>query len=133
LKQFTDPGSWVWVLQHKKAGSAGWDDIYAFTEMELLPEDFEVINYRSTRDSKSWFTQKVVCVKTVLDGDEDAVAGVIMLTNGKVKRRIRGKNHHLEDCKTEPARVDVLKKYFGIVLTAEEKMGISGMVTQLKG
>lgn len=133
LKQFTDPGSWVWVLQHKKADNTAWDDIYAFTEMEFLAEDFEVMNYRSTRDSKSWFTQKVVCVKTVLDDDEDDVAGVILLTDGKVKRRIRGKNHHLEDCKTELARVDVLKKYFGVLLTEEERVGISGMVTELKG
>ena len=133
LKQFTGLDSRVWVLQHKRGGAKDWDDIYAFTEMEFLPEDFEVMNYRTTKDPRSWFNQKVVCVKTVLDGDEDDVAGVIMLTDGKVKRRIRGENHHLEDCKTEPERVEALKKYFGIVLSNEEKMGITGLMTELKG
>ncbi len=72
-------------------------------------------------------------MKTVLDGNEDDVAGVIMLTDGHVKRRIRGENHHLEDCKTEPERVKALETHFGIVLSEEEKKGIRGMVTELKG
>ncbi len=57
LKQSTDPESRVWILQHKRGGAKKWDDIYAFTEVEFLPEDFEVMNYRTTRDPKSWFNQ----------------------------------------------------------------------------
>jgi len=55
------------------------------------------------------------------------------LTDGKVKRRIRGKSHHVGDCKTEPERLEALKKHFDIVLSNEEKTGINGMVTELKG
>jgi len=129
LSQFTSPGSRIWVLQHQRAGCS-WDDIYAFREMEFLPEDFEVTNYKATRDPKSWFNHEIVCVKILLD-DNDDVVGVMLLTNGKVNKCMKGKNHHLEQCKSEDERVEALKKYFGIVLFSEERYGIKGMPTEL--
>jgi arylamine N-acetyltransferase len=129
LSQFTSPDSRIWVLQHRRAGCS-WDDIYAFTEMEFLPEDFEVTNCKATRDPRSWFNHEIVCVKTLLDENDDVV-GMMLLTDGKVNKRIKGKNHRMEKCKSEDERVEASKKYFGIVLSPEERYGIKGMPSEL--
>ena len=44
-----------------------------------------------------------------------------------------GKTTVVEDCMTEEQRVHALEKWFGIKLTEEEKAGIRGWVTELRG
>jgi hypothetical protein len=76
-------------LQHKREGNEAWDDIYCFAEVECLPQDIGVMNWKSTKNVRgSFLNQMILCVRTVVE-EEDAV-GVIIMADGKAKQRIRG-------------------------------------------
>jgi hypothetical protein len=65
--------------------------------------------------------------------EEEDVVGVITMADGKVKQRIRGNTETLVECVSEVERWDVLEKWFGIVLGEQERLGIRGLSTELKG
>lgn len=90
------------------------------------------MNWKTTRDLRgSFFNHKVICVRNVMDGQD--FVGTVVLTDGKVRKRERGENETLKVCKSEVERWEALEQYFGIVLGEQERMGIKGMVTELKG
>lgn len=62
---------------------------------------------------------------------EVAVIGKIMLADGVLKRNMGGKTELVKVCQTEKARLEVLKEYFGIYLTEDERQGIRGFETEL--
>jgi hypothetical protein len=64
--------------------------------------------------------------------DEDVV-GVITMVDGKVKRRVRGNTETIVECTSEVERWEALEKWFGIVLGKQERLGIRGLSTELKG
>ncbi|CZR57069.1 uncharacterized protein PAC_06958 [Phialocephala subalpina] len=131
IAEYETPGEKCWVLQHRREGN-DWDDIYCFTEIEFTPVDVAVMNWKTTRDLRgSFFNYMVICVRNVMEGED--VVGTIILKDGKVKSRIRGNNETLRVCKSEVDRWEALEEYFGIVLGEQERMGIKGMVTELKG
>lgn len=130
IKEFETPGEKCWVLQHKREGRE-WDDIYCFTETEFTSEDVAVMNWKTSRDVRgSFFNYMTMCLKNEMEGED--VVGTLIMTDGNVKRRIRGKNELLRECKSEVDRWEALEEYFGIVLGEQERMGIKGMVTELK-
>ncbi|KAI9877940.1 MAG: N-terminal acetyltransferase [Pleopsidium flavum] len=133
IAQNTDPSQKLWVFQHQNDPQSPWQDAYCFTELEFLPVDYEVMNFKTSHSRTSWFTYMIVCVKLILEViDEDQeVVGTVMLVGNEVKRRIQGKTELLITCKTEEERVQALEKWFDIHLTDKEKTGIMGMVTQL--
>ncbi len=49
LEEFEIPGEKCWVLQLKE-GIGEWSDVYAFTEIEFLPQDIKVMNFKTTKD-----------------------------------------------------------------------------------
>ncbi|KAH8806478.1 hypothetical protein F5882DRAFT_122276 [Hyaloscypha sp. PMI_1271] len=56
-----------WNLQHKREGNEGWDDIYCFAEVECLPQDIGVMNWKSTKNvRRSFLNQMILCVRTVV-------------------------------------------------------------------
>ena len=55
------------------------------------------------------------------------------LFDGLLKKRTHADTEVLMNCKTERERLHVLESFFGISLSADEKRGIKGMVTELKG
>lgn len=67
----------------------------------------------------------------ILEGEE--VVGTWILEGRDVERRVKGKTEYLRTCKTEEERVQALEDVFGLRLTDEERRGIGGMVTELKG
>ena len=127
----TDPGQKLWLYQHRVDPQSEWLIMYCFTELEFLPEDYEVMNFWTSQSPKSWFTYRVVAVKMILEGSE--VVGTLFLDGGDVKRRVKGEMEHLRTCKTEEKRVQALEVVFGLRLTDEERRGIRGMITELKG
>jgi hypothetical protein len=47
------------------------DDSYFFLENVFLLQDIEVMNFKSTKDSRGgFFNQMVICVKTLLERDD---------------------------------------------------------------
>ena len=132
IPEFETPVEKCWILQHKRGDNEEWDDIYCFTENECLPQDIEVMNWKGTQDIRgSFFNHMILCVRTVMEGDD--VVGVITMVDGKVKRRIRGSTETLVECVNEVERWEALEEWFGIVLGEQERMGIRGLQTELKG
>ena len=132
IPEFETPGEKCWILQHKREDNNEWDDIYCFTENECLPQDIEVMNWKGTQDLRgSFFNHMILCVRTVMEGED--VVGVITMVDGKVKKRIRGTTEILVECVSEVERWEALEKWFGIVLGEQERLGIRGLKTELKG
>jgi arylamine N-acetyltransferase len=138
IPQYTDPESKLWIYEQNNDGKSDFVPTYCFSELEFLPVDYEVMKMGTTFNRRSWFTWKVVCVKTILassegTGGEEAVVGVLVLTGNTLKRRISGKTEHLATFENESQRVRALKEWFGIEMTTDERLGIKGMVTDLGG
>ena len=131
ISENTDPEQRLWQYQHRVDTQSEWQSIYCFTELEFLPADYEIMSFWTSQSRKSWFTYCVVAVKFILEGDE--VVGVLILEGAEVKRRVMGKTEPLRTCRTEEERVRALEEVFGMRLTDEERSGIRGMVTELKG
>jgi hypothetical protein len=133
IPEYTDPTCKLWIYEQNNDGRPEFVPTYCFTELEFLPQDYEIMKMGSTFNRKSWFTYRVVCVRTVLEADDgrEEVVGVLILVNNSLKRRIRGVSEQLATFKDEVERVEALKKWFGIEMTEEERLGIVGMVTDL--
>jgi arylamine N-acetyltransferase len=123
-----------WIYQYRNRVEQEWNSFYAFTEMEFLFQDFEVMSwFTSTNGNVSFQTTTVLIVKFVRDDEEESrIVGKIMLINGVVKKNMGGKTEVLKSCETEEERIQALEKEFGIVLSDEEKSGIRGFVTELR-
>ncbi|PVH89906.1 cysteine proteinase [Cadophora sp. DSE1049] len=132
IPEFTFPSSRCWILQHRQAGNTAWDDTYCFTETEFLPQDIAVMNFKTTRDVRgSFFNHVLFCGKNLLEDGE--VVGIVNLTGGRLKRTVGGEETLVQEVGSEVERWEVLEKEFGIVLGDEERMGIRGLVTELRG
>lgn len=120
--------------------------IDCFTALEFLPQDYAVMSYYVNNSPQSWLTTTVVAVKMLLDHEqredrkqfsneeqpEDViVVGKAMLSGAELKRNMGGRTQLVKTCATEQERVDVLRDIFGLVLTEEERMGITGSVAAL--
>lgn len=127
----TDKRQSQWIYQTRYAKGHEWSPVYCFTELEFLPQDYEIMNYYTSTSRKSWFTQAVVSVKMIRDQEE--IIGVISMKDGVFKRRIKGESEVVADCKSENERVEALEKLFHIRLDSDEVEGIQGSVTELKG
>jgi len=128
-----------------------WEAQYAFSTLEFLPQDFEIMNLYTSTSPRIWFTQKIVCTRFLLEGENGSclpnetgdekekqlvdgkIVGQMILNQDVVKRRIGDRSEVVEEVKTEEDRVQALRKWFGIRLTEGEKRGIRGMVSQLSG
>jgi arylamine N-acetyltransferase len=133
LPKHTDPTQKVWVYSHRENADARWIEAYAFTELEFFPEDYEVMNLSTMTLPQSFFTQTVLCVKTLLDATTGELEGVLILHQHEVKKRIKGEVCIVEKFTSEEQRVQALARWFGIVLTEEEKRGIRDLATELRG
>jgi arylamine N-acetyltransferase len=130
IPDYLDPESKLWIYEQNNDGKSDFVPTYCFSELEFLPNDYEVMKAGTTFNRKSWFTWRLVCVRTVLDEDENVV-GLFILTNDSLKKRIMGKTEHIATFSCEAERIAALSGYFGIELNDDEKDGIKGMVTAL--
>jgi len=131
IPENSDPNQKLWIYQHRKDPQSNWVPMYSFTELEFLPQDYEIMNFWTSQSRKSWFTQKLVAVKMIIEAGE--VVGEIILMGAELKSKVRGVTKYLATLETEEERVDALETWFLIELREEEKAGIRGMVTELKG
>jgi arylamine N-acetyltransferase len=117
-----------------------------FTTLEFLPQDYAVMSYYVNNSPQSWFTTTVVAVKMLLDDEqceddkqtlyeeqtrEVVVVGKEMLCGAELRRNMGGKTELVKTCAIEQERVEVLRDVFGLVLTEEERTGITGSMTAL--
>lgn len=131
LAEFTDPGHKVWIFQTRYNPDANWVPQISFSDVEFLPQDFDVMNFSVSQSRTSWFTKTFVCTRMMLTLDGTEVKGQCVVTGQEVKQRVRGQTEILETLKSEEDRVKALAKYFDMHLREEEIQGIRGMVSQI--
>ena len=86
----------LWIYQYRNGPEKGWNRFYAFPEIEVLPEDFAVMNWSTGSNPLSFQTFTMLVVLFLRRGKEDGsgeeeVYGKRMLVNGIVKENLGGK------------------------------------------
>lgn len=109
----------------EEGGEEKWTQLYAFTETEFLPQDYEMMSWFTSTNKKCLFTYLLIVTKMVLDDAGEKVIGDITMINDTVRKNIGKDRETLRECKTEQERVQALKEIFGIELTEEESAGIT--------
>ncbi|KKK14155.1 hypothetical protein P175DRAFT_0560120 [Aspergillus ochraceoroseus IBT 24754] len=132
IPEAVDQGQKVWIYQIRYNPESNWIPIYAFSGIEFLPQDFAVMNFATSHQSTSWFTQVFVCVKLILDESGERLQGLYIMAEKEVKRRIHGKTEVVETLENEEDRVNALAKWFGMHLSEYEIAGIQGLASELK-
>ncbi|CAG8041450.1 unnamed protein product [Penicillium salamii] len=131
LVEFTDPSQKVWVFQTRYNPESDWVPQISFSDVEFLPQDFEVMNFSVSQSRTSWFTKTFICTRMLLNLDGTEVKGQCVMTGHEVKRRVRGQTEILETLQSEGDRVRALAKYFDMHLREDEIQGIKGMASEL--
>jgi arylamine N-acetyltransferase len=122
----------MWLFQHRINDEKDWQDMYCFTDVEFLPEDFEIMNYATYSRKTSWFTYRLVCTKAILHEKTGELEGCLIMNGASFKKRIGDHEEVLAICETEDERLEGLRKWFGIKFGEDEKEGIRNTVTSLK-
>ncbi|KAM0277071.1 hypothetical protein ACHAQH_006079 [Verticillium albo-atrum] len=127
----TDPEQRVWVYETALPGAEEFEAQYSVVDAEFFAEDFEIMNLATSTLPTGLFVKTVLATLQV-GGADGEVEGVLILLKDVIKRRIgRGKTEVLETLKNEDERVRALEKYYGVVLTEEEKKGIRGLASEI--
>jgi arylamine N-acetyltransferase len=127
----------LWVVEMQDSHSKVWNNGYCFSETEFLPQDFSNMNFRTMTDPASWFTSTFILTKLLLEdcgenGVDRKVVGALTMFDDTLERRIDGGEAEvLLTCKSESERVEALEKWFGVVLSDEEKEGIKGFKSEI--
>jgi arylamine N-acetyltransferase len=123
-------GQQLW--QHEiRIGDGAWTPAYCFTETELLPEDFTIMNYFMSTNHASWFTFHVVCVRMLLDEEGEKVVGNLTLFNDAMKRRLGATSKVLQSFTSDKGRLAALEKYFQITISEADKESIRHTVSEI--
>ncbi|VUC29775.1 unnamed protein product [Clonostachys rosea] len=145
----------LWIYEHRIDDQAPWIPQYCFPDFELLPEDIRVLNFTPARSPSSFFTYKLVCVRFTSEdecysskqpsndhqvaghdqGAEPKTAGAIdgaLIVDGHTFKWRKGGQKQWERTLTnEDERAEVLREYFSIHLTDEERRAIKGTAADL--
>ena len=126
----------VWIYQNRYNEKSPWIPMYCFVDLEFTPEDVTSMNYAPSQSRHTFFTHKVVAnrftTEKEVEGpgspDEEALAGEIdgslTINHDVLKWRRHGKKAVVWSFKNDDERVAALKKYFGIILSDEDREAI---------
>ena len=132
LSIHTDPSQRMWVYSAQRSANAPWEEMYSFPEMEFFPADFQVMNLSTMTSPQSFFVQNVLCLKVLLGEETGKPEGLLFLHRDLVKRQVGGEVEILQTLESEEDRLQALEKWFGIVFSEAEKLGIRGLASELK-
>lgn len=132
LAEFIDKTQKLWIYQTRHNPESPWLPNICFSEVEFLPQDFDVMNFSVSRKPTSWFTQTFVCVRMILDPTGKEIIGQCIISGKEVKQRIKGQTEVLQTLNTEEDRVKALAKYFDMHFRDGEIEGIRGLASQIK-
>ena len=128
---YSHPSNAMWRLEVCDQEDSPWIPVYAFTEVEFLPVDFEMMNWYTSCHRRSWFTHKLLVSLMLLDEQRENVIGDITLYETTFRKRIHGTVDVEVKCKSEKERVALLFVYFGIRLTDIEQRTIRGTMSEI--
>ncbi|KAH7414066.1 arylamine N-acetyltransferase 2 [Phaeosphaeria sp. MPI-PUGE-AT-0046c] len=128
----------LWVYEYRNGPEKAWNAFYAFGDVEAMEGDFDHLNWYTGFHPESFQTYRCIIVKFLRrprsdESEDQEIYGKRMLINGVVKENLGGRTSVVEDCRTEEQRIAALEKWFGIILTEEEREGIRGWGTELTG
>jgi arylamine N-acetyltransferase len=132
LIEFTDPTQKVWIYQTRYNPESSWLSQISFSEQEFLPQDFAVMNFNVSKNRSSWFTQRFICVRFLMDDSGKEIVGQCIMAGKEVKQRMRGQTEVLQVMQNEEDRVKALAKYFDMHLRPSEIQGIRNLSSQLR-
>ncbi|KAH6685688.1 hypothetical protein F5X68DRAFT_209143 [Plectosphaerella plurivora] len=130
LPQHIDPSQKVWVYSQRRFMD-NWEDVYHFADMEVLPHDFEVLNFYNM--TNSLWARTVVAQR--FRGSEISIDGTLMLVRHELRRGDGSRTEPIimKTYQTEAQRLEALRWNFGIILSEEEQRAIKGRPTELTG
>ena len=121
----------MWRLEVRNDEDCQWIPTYAFSEIEFLPVDFEMMNWYTTRSPRSFLTHKILVGRMITDTKTEEIIGDMTLFEGTLRKRIHGKIIFEKECKSESERVELLKEHFEIRLRDCERKGIEGKESEI--
>lgn len=111
-----------WIYQYRNDSSKQFVDCYSFLDREFIHQDFQVMNFFTSKHPSSYMTNTVIVVQFLHDRYQ--IYGKKMLVNDQVKENTGGKTTTVKELRTEEERVEALREDFHITLTAEEQHAI---------
>lgn len=109
-----------------------WVPGYCFTDTEFTVADFQVMNFYTSTNPASFFTNSIVCVRILLKNGH--LVGDISMFDDVVKyRQLENGNLVIAkkiDLKSEKERLEVFRE-MGIKLTKEERNSVRGSAVEL--
>ncbi|KAF9888095.1 N-terminal acetyltransferase [Aspergillus nanangensis] len=132
LAEFVDKSQKVWVYQARHNPESAWVPHYSFSEVEFLPQDFGMMNFATSNQRSSWFTQALVCTRVILDETDAEPVGLYIMAGKEVKKRVGGHTEVVATVETESDRVQALGKWFGMHFHEHEVEGVRGLPSQIK-
>ncbi|KAK4693254.1 hypothetical protein P7C71_g4111, partial [Lecanoromycetidae sp. Uapishka_2] len=131
IPQQSDKTRKLWIYQYRNGPDIAWNSYYCFPEFEFTLADLDVVNHFTSTSPACFQTFTVLVIKFLRE--EERICGKVMLVDGDLKRNTGGKTELVRRCETEDERVEVLREWFRIELTQEEKVGIRGTIVELRG
>jgi arylamine N-acetyltransferase len=130
----TNPEQLLWTYKMMSTEEPGesWMPGYCFSEVEFLPDDFEVMNFFVCQSPTSWFRWHVVALVFVCDDSGEDVIGTITIMGDEVKMRMYGESRVIKKLENEDDRVQALREFLRIELNEVQKRSILGTVSQLR-
>ncbi|KAK5999438.1 hypothetical protein QM012_005439 [Aureobasidium pullulans] len=102
-----------------------WIPAYCFTEMEFLPQDYEVMSWYTSTNPNSFFTRYMTTTRMIMDAEQENIIGNVTLFKDTIRQQQGSEREVVKECKTETERVEALKDLFGIELTEQEREALS--------
>jgi len=124
----------MWILQIRYSSTKEWMNLYAFSDkVEFSHEDFILMSYKSSTEPDTFFTNAIMIAKTIIENGD--IVGRLTMEEGpkgiKERRADQDSKSLSGEFKTELDRTRGIEKWFGLVLTDDEKEGIKGHVTEI--
>jgi len=123
---------WVYKMKSTEEPGETWIPGYCFSEVEFLPNDFEVMNFFVCHSPTSWFRWHVVALVFLWDSEHENIEGTMTIMGDEVKERRHGVSKVVKKLNNEDERVQALREYLGIELTDVQKRSILRTVSQLR-
>lgn len=101
-----------------------WIPTYCFTEIEFLPQDYEVMSWYTSYNKRSFFTTSLMTTIMLMDDAREHIIGNITLFQSTIRKTVAGKRTVMKECRTEKERVTALREIFGITLSEQQQNGI---------
>ena len=117
-------------MQIRWADEDPWLDVWAFTETEWLPLDFQLIRLGHSQLGTGWVEPSLCSFRTVYEGD--VPTGFILILEDELRQGKGGKVELLQKFYSESDRVNALEQEFGIILDEDEQKQIMGHPAEIQ-